>query len=304
MAGAGVITTGSAPRLLLPGITTLFGLAYKELKGIHPLVYAKKNSDKNFEEAIAMAGVGMAELKGEGEAIGVDSYKQARARRTFHEVYGKKLRITKEAFEDNLYMSQASVMSKELAKAAFHAKETIAAARFNNATSTAVPYVGADAVALLSGSHPVDAGGTFSNIASADLSELALENAMIAIGAWVDDAGLLLNADVKRLLIPRQSRYIAHRILNSNLRSGTGENDANALKDRMDIPEITEWRFLTDSDCWFLLTDVEGFLHYQRKAPSFSNFEDDHTKDQFYDMYERYSFDNIDARAVYGSMGV
>lgn len=300
---SGIINTGSKPRLLLPGITELFGLNYDELKAVHPLVYNKQSSERNYEEAVQLVGVGQAEKKGEGEAVGVDSYKQGYARRTQHEVWAKKIRITMEAFDDDLYLKQAQVLSKELAKGLFHAKETNAASLFNNATSTNAPFLGADGVALLANNHPLGIGGTFSNISTSDLSELALEDAMIAMAGWVDPAGLLQDSDVRCLLIPRQNRYIAHRILKSELRPGTADNDANALYDRMDIPKTLEWRFLTDVDSWFLVTDVDGFVYYDRQAATPHHYEDDETMDQLYMMYERYSFDHYDPRCVYGSLG-
>lgn len=299
----GVITTGSHPRLLLPGISMLFGQFYNQLDAKHMEIFAKKMSKRNYEEAVQLVGVGQAEKKGEGEPIAIDSTKQGYARRTVHNVWHKAIKITMEAFEDNLYQDQSKILSKELAKALFHTKETNAAAILNNADSTSAPYVGADGKALLASDHPLGRGGSFSNLSTSDLSELALENAMIAIAGWVDNSNLLLNANVKSLVIPRQNRYTAHRILRSNLRAGTADNDANALKDMSDVPSIIEWRFLTDSDSWFLLTDQDGLCFYERKGQESRYFQEDTTLDNVYMMYERYSFDHYDPRAIYGSMG-
>ncbi len=303
MAGAGIITTGSKPRLLVPGIDKLFGLNYDQLKAKHPEIYSMKSSKKNFEEAVKLVGVGQAELKGEGDAIAADSISQDYARRTPHNVWGKSVRITMEAFEDDLYLSHAQVLSKELAKALFHAKETNAAALFNNATSTSAPYVGADGKAFLASDHPQAGGGTISNLSTSDISELALENAMIAIAGWTDDAGLLMDADVKCLLLPTANRYKVHRILETPLRSGTAENDANALRDRGDIPKVVEWRFLTDTDSWYLLTDVDGLVGYNRTNPTSHYYMDDKTMDHYYSKHERYSFDYYNPLSAYGSLG-
>ena len=300
---AGIITTGNKPRLLLPGISNLFGLAYKQYPSVYESVFDKKTSQRNYEEALRMTGVSMAEKKGEGEAIGIDDVNQSFARRTQHEVWGKKIAITEEAFEDDLYMKHAEGLSKELAKALFHAKETNAAAIFNNADSTTGIHQGSDGVALLSTAHLLGGGGTFSNTVTSDLSEVALENAVINIEGFVDDRGLRMMANVKCLLIPKESRYIAHRILSSTLRPGTPDNDANAIKDMNDVPDTKVWRFLTDTNSWFLVTDVPGFCFYERRGATPRYFMDDNTHDHIYSITERYSFDHYDPRAVYGSMG-
>lgn len=300
---AGIITTGSHPRLLLGDISHLFGAHYKQLDAVHPMVYMKKSSERNYEEAVQLIGMGQAEKKHEGSPIEFDSTKQGYTRITVHDVWQKSAKITMEAVEDNRHLNQAAELSKHLARALFHAKETNAAALFNNATSTSAPYVSADEKAFLASDHPLGGGGSYSNLSSSDLSELALENAMIAIGGWVDNNGLLMNAKVKSMVIPKENRYVAHRILRSDLRSGTADNDANAIKDRNDIPEIIEWRFLTDTDSWYLLTDQEGLCFYERKAAQPSYEQEYLTKDHIYTMMERYSFDHYDERCVYGSVG-
>ena len=300
---SGIITTGSKPRLLLPGITELFGMNYKQLNAIHPELYEKKASQRNYEEAVQLVGTGVAEEKGEGAAISVDSYKQGYTRLTQHKVWAKKMRITMEAFEDDLYLKQAQMISKSLAESLFHAKEINAAAIFNNATSTSAPYVGADGKALLASDHPTGSGGTFSNIVTSDLSELALEQAVINIYGFVGSNGLRMLAQPKCLLIPRNSIHIAHRILKSDLRSGTADNDVNALRDMGAIPKIIPWQFLTDSDSWFVLTNVPGLCYYERMGLTPHTHQDNDTLDQIYMMTERYSFDHYDPRVVYGSMG-
>lgn len=299
---AGIITTGSHPRLLLPGITELFGSAYKQYDPVHPKVFNKKSSERNFEEAVQLIGVGMASKLDEGSALEVDSTKQGYARRTQHEVYGKLIKITQQAFDDNLYLSQAQELSRELAKSLFHAKETVSSDIFNNATSTSAPYVGADGKALIASDHPTGVGGTFSNLSSSDLSEIALENAVIAIKKFVGSDGLKMMAKPKSLLIPVDSEFIAHRIFKSNYQVD-GNMNSNALKDRNDIPNVMPWVFLSDTDSWFILTDQKGLCFYERTPKKPIYFEEESSLSHFYGIWERYSFDHYDPRAVYGSMG-
>ena len=302
----GVITTGSTPRLLLSAtIANLFGMDYKQLQAVYPKVYKTKSSEKNFEESVLLNGLGMAQQKGEGDTIAIDSYQQGGARRTYHTVWGKGVRVTMEHFQDNLHMNVAQVASKELAKSLFHAKETNAAAFFNNATSTSAPYVGWDAKALLDTAHPTGVGGTFSNKASTDFSELALENAIITIKKWIGYDGLqvMINSSNLKLLIPVDSSFDVHRIIKSELRSGTADNDANAVKDMSIISSVIPWVFLTDTDSWFLLTGQDGLCHFDRMSPTTHHYQDDRTLDSIYQIYERYSFDHYDPHAVFGSMG-
>lgn len=300
---ASIITTGSHPRLLLADISELFGAHYKQLDALCDKVYMKKKSQLNYEEAVQLVGMDMASKKDQGSAIEIDGTKQGYSRRTYHEVWQKSAKITMEAVDDNRHLNQATELSKHLARSLFHAKETNAAALFNNATSTSAPYVSADGLAFLSSAHLLGGGGTYSNLSSSDLSELALEDAQIAIAGWVDNNNLLINAKVRSLLIPSNNRYTAHRILRSDLRVGTADNDANAIKDRNEIPQILEWRFLTDTDSWFLLTDQDGLCFYERMASRPSYEQEYLTKDHIYTMMERYSFDHYDERCVYGSVG-
>lgn len=298
-----IVTTGSHPRLLLADISHLFGAHYKQLDAMHAMVYKRKSSERNFEEAVQLVGMGQAEKKDQGSPIQIDGTKQGYTRRTYHEVWQKSAKITMEAVKDNRHLNMAAEFSKHLARSLFHAKETNSAALFNNATSTSAPYVGADGKALLATDHPLAGGGSFSNTVTSDLSELALENANIAIAGWVDNNSLLINAKVKSLMIPPDNRYVAHRILKSEYRSGTADNDANALKDRNDIPSVMEWRFLTDADSWFLLTDQDGLCFYDRQGAESSYEQEYLTKDHIYTVMERYSFDHFDPRCVYGSLG-
>ena len=301
----GIVTANSTPRLLIPGILNLFGMHYKQHKSVFDKIYERKSSSQNFEEAVLLQGLGVANRKGEGDAIALDSYRQAAARRTVHTVWGKAMKVTMEQFKDNLHMNVAQVAAKELAKSLFHAKEINAAALFNNATSTSAPYVGWDGLALLDTAHTTGVGGTFTNKASTDLSELALEQSVIDIMGWIGYDGLRVNVNTSnlKLLLPRQEVFNAHRILKSELRSGTAENDANALNDMGIVSSIVPWVFLTDTDAWFIITGERGLCYYDRQEPQIHNYMEDTTMDQVYQIYERYSFDHFDPHAVYGSPG-
>jgi hypothetical protein len=302
---SGVISANATPRLLIPGIINLFGMHYKQHKSVFDKIYEKKSSQQNFEEAVLLQGLGVANRKGEGEAIALDSYKQGASRRTTHTVWGKAMKVTKEQFDDNKHMNVAQTASKELAKSLFHAKEINAAALFNNCTSTSAPYVGWDGKAVLDTAHPTGVGGTYTNKASTDLSELALEQAVIDIMGWIGYDGLriLVDSSNLKLLVPRQEIFNIHRILKSELRSGTAENDTNALKDMGIVSSIIPWVFLSDADAWFIITGERGLCYYDRHSPQIHNYMEDTTMDQVYQIYERYSFDHYDNHALYGSAG-
>lgn len=302
MAGS-IITTGSHRRALLGGIFTMFGDDYNQLDAKHAEVYKRKKSKKNFEEAIQLIGMGQAEEKEQGQPVQISGIKQGHARLTYHKVWSKGAKITMEAFEDNLHMDMAREISRNLARALWHAKESNAAKLFNNATSTSAPYLGADGKAFLANDHPLGGGGTLDNLIGSDLSELAIEDAIIQMKGWKDNGGLLINANPKALLIPKENKYVAHRILQSNLRSGTADNDANALKDMGEIPKVIVWNFLTDTDSWFILTDVPGLCYYDRDGVKARDFMEDLTYDHVYTISERYSFDHYDPRSCIGSVG-
>jgi hypothetical protein len=297
------ITTGSHPRFLLGGMFRIYGTEYKQLNAVGPMVYDVMKSDKNFEEVARVTGLGLAVAKGEGEPITIDTTRQDQLRRTSHTVWEKSCRITREAIKDNLHMNQVQKLGKAMAKSLFHTKETNAAALFNNATSTSVPYLGADSKAFLATDHPTGAGTTFSNLSASDISELALENAMITMDGWVDNDAQLIDSRVKCLLVPPNNKFEAYRILKSELQAGVANNDINALRSRNDIPKILEWKFLTDTNSWFLLTENGGLVHYVREAPESSYEQEYLTKNHIYSIIERYSHDYTDPRAVLGSVG-
>jgi hypothetical protein len=289
----GVITSFDKPRLLIPGIKVLYGDAYKQFSPVYQQIYELKSSERAYEEAVQLQGVGMAEIKGQGQAIATDSTAQGFARRSVHQVWAKAIRITMEAFDDNLYEDQASTLAKELAKALMHAKETVHAAPFNNLTSTSAPYLLSDGKALAASDHPGGIGPSFSNILNSDFNQLALEDADIQIQGWTGYDGLRMLANIKAMVIPRQLKYDVRRVMESDLESGTANNDKNVVKDT--VGKIIPWQFITDADSWSLLTDVpNGFVSYQNFTAKTNHYQDDKTLDQYYQMYERYVSDVVD----------
>lgn len=305
---AGIITQNTAPRMLLPSaISTIYGTEYEiaAKKAIHTKLYEMKTSDRAYEEALQLVGIGPASLKDEGGTIEMDSYQQGYDRLSYHQVWAKKMRITEEAFEDNKHISQAQTMGKMLAQSSLLAKEINGHALFNNPTSTSAPFVGADGVAFLSTAHVLSKGGTLANKPSvdADLSEAAIEAACQGIWNWTDDANNRIFLKPKALFLHQNQVFDAHRILKSSLRVATADNDANALMDMGMIPEIIPSVYLTDTDAWFILVDGPGLVMYSRYATEQFSYNDDQTRDLVFGIKDRYVFDYYDPRAVFGSVG-
>ncbi len=300
-----VMTTGNWPKLLLPGIDNLFGQNYAQLPKVRDRLFEMRKSVRAFEEDVELTGVGLASLKGEGAPIEFDSFKQGLTQQYRHYAYAKAMKITMEAIDDNLYQNQINRMAPELAKSINHTIETVAANVLNRAFSTSYLYADGqplcDTDKVLSG-----IGGTYANkpTVAVDLSEAALEQAVIDVQALVDGAGLRIGADVDALVIPNALQFDAHRILKSNLRVSTPDNDANALKDMGKIKDIIPWKFLTDTDAWFLTTSVPGGLvMYNRKDPKVESDNDFTTKDMMFSAVVRFSVGSSDQRGIYGSAG-
>ena len=298
-----MIQTGSFPRLLIGDQLKMFGMEYAQLAPIHEKVYMKTSSDSYMETALQLDSFARAEVKQEGAAVTVSGISQGYGRMTLHKTYQKACSISMEAEQDGKLMKVADKIPALFARSLVYAKETVAAALFNNATSSSAPYVGADGVALLSASHPAKQGGTLSNLSSSDLTELALENACIAMDRWIDNAGELMSAKPKALLLPPEQKFAITRLVDSQLRSGTAENDLNAFTKLGVFPSVMTWSYITDTNSWFILTDQEGLVQYERMAPTNSYHLDENTKDHVYDILARFSFDHYDPRAVYGSLG-
>jgi hypothetical protein len=290
---------------LLPGLNALFGLEYARYGEEHKEIYETETSERSFEEETKLSGFSAAPVKNEGSAIAYDNGQEAWTARYNHETIAQGFSITEEAIEDNLYDSLSARYTKALARSMAYTKQVKAAAVLNNGFNSS--YAGGDGQALFSNAHPLVGGGTNSNIPStpADLNETSLENAVIQIAAWTDERGLLIAARPRKLVIPPSLQFVATRLLETNLRVGTNDNDINALKNNGSIPEgyaINHW--LTDTNAWFLTTDVpNGMKHFVRIALSQSMDGDFDTGNVRYKARERYSFGFSDPLGMYGSQG-
>ena len=290
---------------LLPGLNALFGMEYKRYAEEHKEIYETETSDRSFEEETKLAGFSAAPVKNEGQAIAYDNAQEAWTARYNHETIAMGFSITEEAMEDNLYDSLSTRYTKSLARAMAYSKQVKAANILNNGFNAAFP--GGDGVSLFSAAHPLVSGGTNSNRPSVatDLNETALENAVIQIAAWTDEKGLLIAAKPRKLIIPPALMFVATRLLETNLRVGTTDNDINALKNNGSIPEgYTVNHFLTDPNAWFLTTDVpNGLKHFVRVPMSTSMDADFDTGNNRYKARERYSFGWSDPLGAFASPG-
>jgi hypothetical protein len=290
---------------LLPGLNALFGLEYKRYGEEHKEIYETETSERSFEEETKLSGFSAAPVKNEGNAIAYDNAQEAWSARYTHETIALGFSLTEEAVEDNLYDTLSARYTKALARAMAYTKQVKAANVLNNGFNVAFP--GGDGAALFSATHSLVTGGSNSNIptVASDLNETALENAVIQIAAWTDERGLLLAAKPKKLVIPPALQFIATRLLETELRVGTADNDVNAIKNNGSIPEgYTTNHFLTDPDAWFLTTDVpNGMKHFVRSPLSTSMDGDFDTGNVRYKSRERYSFGFSDPLGMYGSEG-
>ena len=291
---------------LLPGLNALFGLQYATYGEEHKEIYETEKSERSFEEETKLSGFSAAPVKNEGSAIAYDNAQEAFTARYNHETIALGFSITEEAVEDNLYDSLSARYTKGLARAMAYTKQVKAASILNNGFTGGV-YAGGDGVALFSTAHPLISGGTNSNRPStnSDLNETSLENAVIQIAAWTDERGLLIAAKPRKLVVPPALQFVATRLLETNLRVGTADNDINALKNNGSIPEgYTINHYLTDTNAWFLCTDVpNGLKHFERMALSTSMDGDFDTGNVRYKARERYSFGFSDPLGVFGSPG-
>lgn len=290
---------------LLPGLNALFGLEYSRYGEEHKEIFETESSERSFEEETKLSGFSAAPVKDEGSAISYDNAQEAFTSRYNHETIALGFSITEEAVEDNLYDSLSSRYTKALARAMAYTKQTKAAAVLNNGFDT--DYAGGDGKPLFSASHPLVSGGTNSNIpaVAADLNETSLEAAVIQIAGWSDERGLLIAAKPRKLIIPPSLQFVATRLLETEMRVGTADNDLNAIKSNGAIPEgYAVNHFLTDTDAWFLTTDVpNGLKHFVRTPMQNSMDGDFDTGNVRYKARERYSFGWSDPLGMYGSEG-
>ena len=290
---------------LLPGLNALFGMEYSRYGEEHKEIYETETSERSFEEETKLSGFSAAPVKNEGSAIAYDNAQEAWTTRYTHETIALGFSITEEAIEDNLYDSLSARYTKALARAMAYTKQVKAAAVLNNGFSASYP--GGDGVALFSTAHPLVSGGTNSNTPSTqvDLNETSLEAAVIQIAAWTDERGLLIAAKPRKMVVPPALMFVAKRLLDTELRVSTADNDINAIKQMGAIPEgYTVNHFLTDPNAWFLTTDVpNGMKHFVRTPLQNSMDGDFDTGNVRYKARERYSFGWSDPLGMWGSSG-
>ena len=289
---------------LLPGLNALFGLEYQKYEDEHAEIYDVENSERSFEEEVKLSGFGAAPIKQEGSAISYDTAQESFTARYNHETIAMGFSITEEAMEDNLYDSLSARYTKALARAMAYTKQTKAASLLNTGFDS---FTSGDGEYLFDTDHPTVSGGTNANrpTTGADLNETSLEQAVIDIAAFVDERGLLIAARPRKLIIPPALQFIATRILQSDLRVGTADNDLNALRNNGSIPEgFTVNHYLTDTNAFFLTTDVpNGMKMFVRTPMSTAMDGDFNTGNVRYKARERYSFGVSDPLGMYGSPG-
>ena len=292
---------------LLPGLNALFGLEYARYGEEHKELYEIEASERSFEEETKLSGFSAAPVKSEGAAIAYDNAQEAWTTRYSHETIALGFSITEEAIEDNLYDSLSARYTKALARGMSYTKQVKAASVLNNGFNTGGSYNGGDGVSLFNTAHPLVAGTSNSNTFStqADLNETSLEAAVIQIAAWTDERSLLIAAKPKKLVVPPSLMFVATRLLETKLRVGTNNNDISAINNNGTIPDgDTVNHFLTETNAWFLLTDVPtGLKHFVRTPLQNSMDGDFDTGNVRYKSRERYSFGWSDPLGAFGSSG-
>lgn len=290
---------------LLPGLNALFGVEYKKYMDEDKEIFETETSERSFEEETKLSGFGQAPVKQEGEGLVYDNAQEAWTARYTHQTIAMGFSMTEEAIEDNLYDSLSSRYTKALARSMSYTKQVIAAGILNNGFSSS--YLYGDGQSLFSTSHPLVSGGTNANrpTTGVDLNETALENAIIQIAAWTDERGLLIAAMPKKLIIPSALQFTATRLLETELRVGTADNDINAIKNNGCIPGgWTVNHYLTDTNAWFLTTDVpNGLKHFSRMPLKTTMDGDFDTGNVRYRARERYSFGVSDPLGMWASPG-
>jgi hypothetical protein len=299
------ITRSQLLKELEPGLNALFGMEYDRYDNEHTEIFDTESSDRAFEEEVMLSGFGQAPVKGEGSAISYDSAGEAYTARYTHETIALAFAITEEAVEDNLYDRLAARYTRALARSMSNTKQVKAASVLNNAFSST--YKGGDGKELCALDHPTTGGGNFANepAVAADLNETSLEQALIDIAAFIDERGLKIATRGLKLIVPPSLQFTAERILVSDLRVGTADNDVNAIKSMGLLPQgYRVNHFLTDPDAWFIKTDAPNGLKHFNRSPLKTAMEGDfETGNARYKARERYSFGWSDPRGIYGSPG-
>ncbi len=290
---------------LLPGLNALFGLEYKQYGEEHKEIFEQETSERSFEEEVKLSGFAAAPVKNEGSAIAYDNAQEAYTARYNLETIAMGFSITEEAMEDNLYDSLSARYTKALARAMAYTKQVKGANILNRAFDTNYTY--GDGVVLCSTAHPLVSGGTNSNrpTTASDLNETSLESAIIQISNWTDERGLLVAGKPKKLIIPPDLMFIAQRLLKTEGRVGTADNDINAVRSMGVIPGgFSVNHYLTDTNAWFITTDIPNGLKYFVRTPMSTSMDGDFdTGNARYKARERYSFGVSDALGIFGSPG-
>ena len=299
------ISRSQLAKELEPGLNALFGLEYNRYENEHGEIFEEETSDRAFEEEVMLGGFSTAPVKGEGTAISFDDAQETYTARYNHETVALAFSITEEAIEDNLYDRLASRYTKALARSMAQTKQIKAAAILNNAFTAGASAIG-DGAALCSSSHPSLSGNQRNLLSTAaDLNETSLEQMLIDIAGLTDERGLKIAVRGTKLIIPKELQFIAERVMNSNLRSGTADNDANAMKNMGMIPEgAVVNHFLTDTDAFFIKTDAPNGFKFFNRSPIKTAMEGDFdTGNMRFKARERYSFGVSDWRCVFGTPG-
>ena len=290
---------------LEPGLNALFGLEYDRYDNEHAEIYETESSDRAFEEEVMLSGFGAAPVKGEGQAVSFDTANESFTARYTHETIALAFAITEEAVEDNLYDRLSSRYTRALARSMANTKQVKAAAVLNNAFNSAVTL--GDGKELCATDHPTNGGGNLRNELStaADLNETSLEQSLIDIAAFIDERGLKIALQGRKLIIPPALQFVAERLMASNLRPATADNDVNAVRNMGMLPDgYVVNHFLTDTDAFFIKTDApNGFKHFVRTPMQTAMEGDFDTGNVRYKARERYSFGVSDPRCVFGSPG-
>ena len=290
---------------LEPGLNALFGMEYDRYDNQHVEIFETETSDRAFEEEVMLSGFGNAQTKSEGAGVAFDDANEVYTSRYTMETISLAFALTEEAMEDNLYDQLGRRYTRALARSMSHTKQIKAAAVLNNAFDSS--FTGGDGKELCATDHPLGGGGTFRNefTVAADLNETSLENALIDISQFVDERNMIVALRGMKLIVPPALQFVADRLLESTLRTGTSDNDLNAIKNMGMLPEgYTINHFLTDTDAFFLKTDApNGFKYFERTPLSTSMEADFDTGNMRYKARERYAFGFSDPRCVFGSPG-
>jgi hypothetical protein len=300
------ITRSQLVKELEPGLNALFGMEYKRYENEHEEIFSTETSDRAFEEEVMLTGFGSAPVKTEGAGLAYDTALESFTARYTHETIAMAFALTEEAVEDNLYDRLSARYTKALARSMANTKQVKGASVLNNGF-TGGQYAGGDGVALMSTAHPTALGPNFANrpLVAADLNETSLEQGIIDIAAFTDERGLKVALTARKMIVPKELQFTAERLMKSTLRTGTADNDINAIKSMGLIPEgYAVNHYLTDVDAWFLITDAPNGLKMFNRSPIKTAFEGDFdTGNVRYKARERYSFGWSDPRGIYGSPG-